>query len=529
MELRPYQRDALAAIDAAYDRGVRRQLLALPTGGGKTVVFSELVNRRHGNALILAHRDRLIQQAATKLASVVGYHRLGIVKAEQNQFNAAVVVASVQTLSRQRRREMLPQFDTVIIDEAHRSAARIYDDIIRHVCRPETLLLGVTATPERSDGIGLDRVYDDIVYQIGILDLIEQQYLVPLRGRKITIEVDFSILRSRRNADGINDYRMDEVENLMESANWHENVAKGWLRFASERRTIAFVPRVRMAYRLAEYLRAQGISAAALDGSTTLAEQRRLVHQFETGAIRFLANCDLFVEGADIPSIDCVVFARPTRSRIIYNQAIGRGTRLSPSTGKTDCLVLDMVGASNRFDLCHLGTLVGVREIQPGETITEAKRRQEREERTAESEDQKESLDGLILGREVSLFGGQKPRPEFQWEVIPEQRLAILHCENREYQIWRSADLDEYFYAEVTGDSQLQGVSTTYKAAKALCEADARQVLFGGPDAKWRSTPATEKQLALLKRLRIGHDPATITKGDAARLIDARFAGFKSV
>ena len=509
---------------------MRRQLLALPTGGGKTVVFSELVNRRHGRALILAHRDRLIQQAATKLAGVVGYERLGIVKADQNQFNASVVVASVQTLARRRRRQILPAFDTVIIDEAHRSAARIYDEIIRHVCRPETLLLGVTATPERSDGIGLDRVYDEIVYEIGLLDLIDQGYLVPLRGRKITLEVDFSILRSRRNQDGINDYRLDEVENLMESANWHENVAKGWLRFASERRTIAFVPRVKMAYRLADYLRGEGIAAAALDGSTSLAEQRRLVHQFETGRIRFLANCDLFVEGADIPSIDCVVFARPTRSRIIYNQAIGRGTRLSPETGKKDCLVLDMVGASNRFDLCHLGTLVGVRELEPGETITQARKRQDEADAATAAERQKETLDGLIQGREVSLFGGQPSRstPEFHWEIVADQRLAILHWQRREYHIWRSPDGDRYYYGELTGDSPLRGEADSFKAAKACCEADAKELLFGGPGARWRSTPATEKQLALLRKLRIGHDPATITKGDAARLIDARFAGFKS-
>ena len=526
MELRPYQSEALEAIHAACQRGVHRQLLALPTGGGKTVVFSELVNRREGRALVLAHRDRLIQQAASKLASVVGYHRLGIVKSDQNQFNAGVVVASVQTLSRSRRLEMMPKFDTVIIDEAHRSAARIYTKIIDHVCGPDTLLLGVTATPERTDGIGLDSVYEEIVYQVGIMDLIDQGYLVPLRGRKITIEVDFSSLKSRRTADGFMDYRMDEVENLMEAGNWHENVAKGWLRFASDRRTIAFVPRVKMAYRLAEYLREQGIAAAALDGSTTLGEQRRLVHQFETGAIRFLANCDLFVEGADIPSIDCVLFARPTKSRIIYNQAIGRGTRLSPETGKTDCLVLDMVGASNRFDLCHLGTLAGVREVQPGETLREARQRQDEEDAAAAAEKQRESLDGILHGHEVDLFTGTRSAQKFDWQVFPEQQFAILKLNTMTWRVWRESDADNapYYFEEISRQSPLQGAADTYLEACTACETDYKLWQFGGPQASWRSTPATEKQLLLLRKLRIKHEPTTITKGEAARLIDERFA-----
>jgi superfamily II DNA or RNA helicase len=379
MQLRPYQQEALTAIDEALARGVRRQLLALPTGGGKTVVFSELVRRRPGRALILAHRDRLIQQAHDKLATVIEPARLGIVKADQNHFAAQTIVASVQTLARPRRRQSLPKFDTIIIDEAHRSAARVYREIIDELAGPDCLLLGVTATPERSDGVGLDTVYDEIVYQVGILDLIEAGYLIPLRGRKVVINADFSHVHTCRNTDGVSDYKTDEIEQLMQAANWCEHIGKAWLEDARDRRTIAFVPRVRMAYQLAEWLTGNGIAAAALDGSSHISDQRRVVRDFEAGRIQFLANCDLFVEGADIPSINCVVFARPTKSRIVYSQAIGRGTRLSPETGKTDCLVLDVAGATNRFDLCHLGTLAGVNRVRDDETLAEAVEREEKE------------------------------------------------------------------------------------------------------------------------------------------------------
>lgn len=465
----------------------------------------------------------MIQQAAEKLAQAIPFNQLGVVKAEQNQFAAPVVVASVQTLARARRREMMPQFDTVIVDEAHRSAARIYREIIGHVCGPETLLLGVTATPSRSDGVGLDQVYEKIVYQIGILDLIEQGHLVPLVGRRIAIDADFSGLHTKTGPDGVNDYRQDEVVNLMEAGNWFENVGRGWLEFGRDRRTIAFVPRVAMAYKLAEWLREKGIAAAALDGATPLADQRRTVKQFEAGELQFLANCDLFVEGADIPSIDCVVFARPTKSQIVYSQAIGRGTRPSPATGKRDCLVLDMVGATNRFDLCTLGSIVGVARVKDGESIIEAVEREKKAARAAaEQEEMFNRVDGRIVGRDANLFGGRAP-VVFEWEVIPDQRLAVLRSAGGEYHIWRAEGESIYRYADMSWTGTLEGQTPDYREAKLACERSAKERVFGGPDAPWRSTPASDKQIALLAKLRIPFAPH-ITKGEAAALIDARFS-----
>src|SRR5262245_19762250 len=150
--LRDYQQAGIDAIFAAYHRGVRAMLLAAATGAGKTVLFANMVSRRPGRALVLAHRDRLIQQAAAKLGAVLPVSDLGIVMADQNRVHARCVVASVQTLARSRRLAMLPQFDTVIVDECHRSAAKTYQRILAHVRHRETLLLGVTATPSRSDG-----------------------------------------------------------------------------------------------------------------------------------------------------------------------------------------------------------------------------------------------------------------------------------------------------------------------------------------------------------------------------------------
>lgn len=524
--LREYQQEAIEAIESAYHRRVKRQLLAIATGGGKTVIFASLVQRRiksGGRALILAHRDRLLSQASAKLGAVLPWSEIGIVMADQNRVHARCVVASVQTLARARRLAQMPQFDTVIVDECHRSAARTYRRILAHVCHSETLLLGVTATPSRTDGIGLDRVYDEIVYQIGILDLIEQGHLVPLRGQRITIEADFSKLHTKTNTDGINDYKQDEVVELMDKANWYVKASEGWQKYAADRRTIAFVPRVAMAHRMAEYLREGGIRAEALDGSTPQHIQRQTLNRFERGEVQFIVSCDLLTEGVDLPSANCILFARPTKSQIVYSQAVGRGTRLSPETGKTDCLVLDMVGAANRFDLCTLGDLVGVRQLKDGESILEAKKREQKEdeERAAAQQDLPVYAEGEVVGREVNLFGGAeiRKRGPLEWRIFREDKRAVARVAGREFQIWKIGD--SYQFADMSWRGNFHGQAASYAEAEAACDEEARRILFP-PDAPWRSSPASEKQLAMLARFRIPA-PAHCTKGQASDLLDARF------
>jgi len=523
INLRDYQQAGIEAVHAAYARGVRNQLLAMATGAGKTVLFASLVSQRPGRALVLAHRDRLIQQAVAKLGAALPVSDLGVVMADQNRVHARCVIASVQTLARQRRLAAMPQFDTVIIDECHRSCSKSYLAIIKHVCHPETLLLGVTATPSRTDGIGLDQVYQEIVYQIGILDLIERGYLVPLRGQRITIEADFSKLHTKTNTDGINDYKQDEVVELMDKANWYVKAAEGWEKYAADRRTIAFVPRVAMAHRLAEHLRGLGIRAAALDGSTPQSVQRQALAQFERGEIQFIASCDLLTEGVDLPSANCALFARPTKSQIVYSQAIGRITRLSPETCKTDGLVLDMVGASNRFDLCTLGDLVGVRELRDGETIVEAVKREKREEEEAAAEQLEliETAEGEVVGREVDLFAGRQWEKTklFDWRVFPDERRALLFAGGRRYEVWRQTPTSPYRFAAMDWMSHFEGVAPTWHGAKTAVEEKAKELIFG---TTWRSAPATEKQIETLLKYRIPFGPE-ITKGEASDLLDAKF------
>lgn len=537
MQLRPYQQEAHDAILSAYQRGVRRQIVAMATGAGKTVLFAHLVAGRAGNALVLAHRDRLIAQAAEKISSVIPWSRIGIVKAEQNQPHAQVVMASVQTLARQRRLGMMPKFDTVIIDECHRSAASTYQSILRHVCHEQTLLLGVTATPSRADGVGLDAVYEEIVYQIGILELIEQGYLVSLKGRKIYIPADFSRLHSRVNPDGIHDFKQDEVVDLMTKANWYQKVTEGWLDHASDRRTIAFVPPGRderkraaaMAHILADYMQGQGIRAAALDGTSEKSLQRQTIASFERGETQVLVNVDLMVEGVDIPSTNCILLARPTKSHIVKMQAIGRGTRLSPATGKQDCLVLDMVGATNGFDMVTLGDLIGVRSLRDGEDVLAAvaRQRREEEEKAAEQSEPPELAEGRLVAENIDLFehrDTREARPQrkaaFDWSVDPPTMKARMYSAGHTFEIWRTRD-GRYCFADMKWGTNFEGEAASYREARTRCESEAWRILRERNGAPWRARPATEKQIGLLNRWRIPV-PVNCTCGQASDLIDRR-------
>lgn len=203
LALRPYQHEALAAIRAAYAAGVRRPLVVLPTGAGKTVVFAHLIRDLPGRALVLAHRDELIGQAADKLGQVDPTAIIGRVQAEWDEWRAPTVIASVQSLAQPGRlsRYQRGHFSTIVVDEAHHATAKTYRTILRHLgaldAGTNVLTVGVTATPDRGDGVGLGHVFERIVYERGLSEMIAEGYLVPLRGIRVALDADFGQLRVR--------------------------------------------------------------------------------------------------------------------------------------------------------------------------------------------------------------------------------------------------------------------------------------------------------------------------------------------
>src|SRR5712671_6789815 len=328
---RPYQYEAVAALLAAAARGVQRPLLVLPTGTGKTIIFALLVQRRGGRALILAHRDELIQQAVDKLRLVDPTLPLGVVQADRDEHTAPTVVASVQTLSRRERlARVVPDFHTIVIDEAHHAPAATYRRILDHcqAWRAEgPLVVGVTATPERGDRQSLRPVFDRIVYQKTLVEMMQAGYLVDLRAIQVLLHADFDALRTPHG-----DFVEAELERLLLAANAPAQVLAAFQAHAAGRKALLFTPTVATAYAMAETFCAAGIAAEALDATTPLATRRAILQRLHTGATRVVANCAVLTEGFDEPSVDCIIIARPTQSALLYQQMLGRGTRTYPCT-----------------------------------------------------------------------------------------------------------------------------------------------------------------------------------------------------
>jgi superfamily II DNA or RNA helicase len=513
MALREYQQEAITAVTAAWLRGIRRPLIALPTGSGKTVVFAHLASYRRGRTLILAHRDELIQQAAEKLAMVDPTLELGIVKAGQDEHEMPVVVASVQTLSRTRRLERVtPDFQTIIIDEGHHAWADSYRRILTY-CRAfeadGPLTLGVTATPERGDHESLGEVFQEVVYAKTIVDLIPT-YLCDLRAIQVMVQADFRELHSRAG-----DIIDSESERLLLQAHAPMHVARSYYEHAVGRKALIFTPTVRTAYAMVNAFEAEGdVPVEALDGTTPLEARRAILQRFHRGDTMVLSNCLVLGEGYDEPSVDCVIIARPTKSKGLYAQMIGRGCRHYP--GKADCLVVDVVGASQRFDLMTFAGLFDIKpEAMDGQTLTEAMASPQG------TPDEGPLVDGRLIASPVDLFRSR----ELHWVIASQERFALPTGKGLVY-LEPMPDVQDrwrvrYKAKDALRETLREGLDLGY--AQGFAEDYARQMGAGAlvnPDARWRRDPATEGQVDLLRRCRI-HVKDGLTKGEATDLIAA--------
>lgn len=516
LSLRPYQSEAISAVLLAHVRGVQRPLIALPTGSGKTVVFAHLASMRGGRTLILAHRDELIQQAAEKLMLVDPRLEIGIVKASQDEHDCPVVVASVQTLSRPKRLDrLIPDFDTIIIDEAHHALAQSYQRILQHCKSFDTkgpLTVGVTATPERGDHESLGEVFQEIVYEKRIIDLIPD-YLCDLRAMQILLGVDFRQLHTRAG-----DVIDREVEQMLLAADAPTQVARAYQEYAMGRKTIIFTPTVKTAYAMVEAFEHEGrIPIEALDATTPIDKRRAILNRFHHGDVMVLANCGILTEGYDEPSVNAIVIARPTKSKVLYAQMIGRACRHYP--GKTDGLIMDVVGVTNRFDLITFAGLFDIEEKRlKGKSLRQAL--DEREVEIAEAEAFKEHQ-GQLVARIIDLFG----KRSMHWVEAGGSRFAMstfegvvylepmVGLENRWSVRFKTRHGGHVTLRDHLDLGYAQGFAEDYVREQGASP-------LTNPQAAWRTTPAAEEQLNVLRRARIPF-AANITKGEASDMIAA--------
>ena len=351
MELRDYQRDAVDAVQSEWKQGHKHTLLVVPTGGGKTIIFSELARREsaNGRVLILAHRDELIRQAADKLRKSTGIF-CGIEKGMESTGDMfPVAIGSVQTMMRDGRLEKFPRdyFDVVIVDEAHHVLADSYRKILDYFSTAR--LLGCTATPDRGDKKTLAEVFDSIAYEYSLAQAIKDGYLVPPKAEMIPIKIDLSGVKT-----SMGDYTDGSLGEAL--GPYLDKIADEMATHCMDRKTVIFLPLIATSQAFCEKLKARGFAAAEVNGNSK--DRKEILTDFENGKYNALCNSMLLTEGWDCPSADCVVVLRPTKIRALYTQMVGRVLRLSPETGKKDALILDFLWMTQKHDLVKPAALV---------------------------------------------------------------------------------------------------------------------------------------------------------------------------
>lgn len=381
--LRTYQAEAVEAFQRDWADGILRVGIELPTGAGKSTVLGKGISDAYqegGRIAVLAHRQELLHQIKRDLLAVdptIPEEHIGFVVADEDDHTAPIVFATLQTLANSKRAKSLGERTHIFWDEVHHSPAVGYHATFRELGGYDgAKMCGVSATMYRSETtkgktaqIGLGDVIEKISYSKDLRWAIEQGYLIKPKGLTVRIEA-LNSLNKIKNVAG--DFNQGQLAEIMEAA--VEYTVDAVEMHASDRRSIIFAASVAACEQIAAQINERGkLRAASITGKFSYEEREPVYQQFRDGEIDCIVTVMVLTEGADFPMCDCVVLARPTRSRILYSQMVGRALRLYE--GKDDALVLDLSGTARQMRLIHLAELVhgmglDITEVdESGETI----------------------------------------------------------------------------------------------------------------------------------------------------------------
>jgi len=544
VQLRPYQKEALEAILSAEDKGITKQLVVLPTGAGKTILFAQLPLMRKDSLpmLVLAHRAELLNQAKSKIELINPELSVGIEQAEKKAGYTDVVIASVPTLGRDNssRIEEYPKdyFKTIVVDEAHHAAATSYRRILDYF-NPD-LLLGVTATPQRSDSVRLIDVFQEIVYYKSIQDLIKQGWLSPLTGYRVKTTTDISSVEIQNG-----EYKQDQLLEAVDNPIRNSSIVNAYNDLALNKKTIVFAAGVNHAKSLARAFEENGSLVRIILGETEEQERSQILSDFSAGNINIIINVGVLTEGFDEPSIEAIILAKPTRSTLLYTQIVGRGTRLY--VGKESCMIIDIADVTKNKKPIGLPTLLGLPaefDLQ-GKSFTEVAEQFDELKAYCSSESATVLTPDDILNayKRINLFMPPEPNPD----ILQYSALVWSEVAENEYYLNINSFESLHIYIDALGRWVTEIRIRTGDKVKIniIGYAEEIRAVFAGTDkwiqenrsislplidasALWRKDSPTDKQTKFLKRIGIPII-TTMTKGMASQIISRYYDDPKNI
>jgi superfamily II DNA or RNA helicase len=463
MELRKYQIEARDALLRGAEK-FQKQVCVLPCGGGKTITFASLIRERlPGRALVLAHRESLVEQAVDKIWDTIKM-KAGVEMASSRAGqNDAVVVSSIQSLQNRLDRWSPDHFKTIIVDECHHVLAESWLKVLNHFDSHGSVF-GWTATPSRGDRRSIGNYFQNFTYEIGMRDLIDQGYLCPIVLKALPVQIDMSNVSSVAG-----DFHQGQTHQTLIPL--LRNIAQQIKQHAEGRKTLVFLPLVETSQMFADICNEVGLNANWVSGSR---QDRDLVmKQFKKCDSGLLANALLVSEGVDIPSIDALVVLRPTRSVSFYQQMCGRGTRIHD--GKENLLILDFLYQHERHPLAR-----------PANLFTESQ----------EVADIMTNHAAEAEGEEINLIDLEQEAAEQQRSAAEERHIALEDAINA---------------------NRRRKARTIDPTALSLAFGNMRAAEYE-PTVAWHSEPVSEKQIQLLRRQQIDVESVR-DKGHAHSLI----------
>ena len=528
---RPYQADAADAVMEAFQTN-QSALVVMPTGTGKTVLFSEIVRRfGGGRRLVIAHREELIYQAVRKIRSMTDLE-ISIEMAEtwsNEAIRPDVVVSTVQTQTqggaRMNRFDPL-DFNLLVLDEAHHCVAKSYRRLIEHYSQnPNLKILGVTATPDRADEAALGQVFDTVAYDYEIIDAINDGWLVPIRQTPVIVN-GLSFADCRTTAGDLNQADVERIIEEEKSPMLH-GFADPTYQLSRGRKTLVFASSVKHAEMLSDILnRHHDGSSQWICGKTPKDERRRILNAYSKDEFQFLVNVGIATEGFDEPGVELVVIGRPTKSRALYAQMVGRGTRPLPgivdgpttdvarrqaieSSRKPYVEVIDFVGNAGRHKLMSAADILGGRY---DDEIVELAAARMREKTDGSPKDVQHELqaahDEIHAAREKRRRERMCIVGKASWETLSIDPFDALGIEPERVKGWDRGRQLTKAQSDVLERNGIDPNPLSYSQAKQLIDH-----IMQHPDRM----PCTKKQASLLKRY--GYDVGSMNKATASSLI----------